>query len=524
MSIAAMAALSMFERVLGFTLQNVLPIMVVLLLGTLVVAAVYLWKETRFQEKALAPFPCPERHWLQGTLDLKKMRTCPEYGLELFTELVQRFPRCFQLWIGPFRGALIVVHPELAKDVLKTIEPKSRAYEYLRPWLGDGLLLTKDEKWRRNRRLLTPAFHFEILRPYVRIYNQATDVFLEKMSSFAMKDEAVEITKHLSLLTLDIILQCAFSHNIDCQRVGDKDPYVAAVYTISQLVMLRARNPWPWTLSWSTYRLTPEGRKFVKLSNLVHQQADDIIKARRVVLDREGREKMGRGSRYLDFLDILLTARDPDGGGLTDEEIRAEVDTFLFEGHDTTASGLSWSLYCLAKHPGHQDRAREEVDMIMAGKDEEELTWQDISKLPYLTMCIKEAMRLYPPVPMVARKLTRDFVFMGHRLPAGVNLVVQVWGLHRNPAVWGEDFMDYRPDRFSSENMKNMDPYAFIPFSAGPRNCIGQSFALNEEKVVIARILHRFKIELVPDHHVVPVAELVTRAVNGIKVKFIPRD
>eukprot|EP00058_Branchiostoma_floridae_P018720 XP_002604209.1 hypothetical protein BRAFLDRAFT_73452 [Branchiostoma floridae] len=383
-----------------------------------VLAAVYLWKETRFQEKALAPFPCPERHWLQGTMDLKRIKKHPEHVLEHMTEMVQRFPRCFQQWIGPFRGGLMVVHPELAKEVLKTIEPKSRSYEYLRPWLGDGLLLSKDEKWRRNRRLLTPAFHFEILRPYVRIYNQATDVFMEK----------------------------------------------------------------------------------------------------------EGKEKMGRGSRYLDFLDILLTARDPDGEGLTDEEIRAEVDTFLFEGHDTTASGISWSLYCLAKHPGHQDRVREEVDSVLAGKDDEELTWQDISKLKYLAMCVKEAMRLYPPVPIVSRRITRDFVFMGHPLPTGATININAWCVHHNPTVWGEDFMDYKPERFSSENMKNMDPYAFIPFSAGPRNCIGQNFALNEEKVVIARILHRFKVELVTDHYVAPVIELVTRAVNGIKVKFIPRD
>ncbi|XP_035682671.1 cytochrome P450 4F2-like [Branchiostoma floridae] len=239
--------------------------------------------------------------------------------------------------------------------------------------------------------------------------------------------------------------------------------------------------------------------------------------------DTEGREKMGRGSRYLDFLDILLTARDPDREGLTDDEIRAEVDTFLFEGHDTTASGISWSLYCLAKHPGHQDRVREEVDIVLTGKDDEELTWQDVSKLKYLAMCVKEAMRLYPPVPIVSRRTTRDFDLMGHRLPAGATLNINTWCLHHNRAVWGEDFMEYKPDMFSSENMKKMDAYAFIPFSAGPRNCIGQNFALNEEKVVIARILHRYKVELVPDHHVAPVLELVTRAVNGIKVKFIPR-
>ncbi|XP_078601209.1 cytochrome P450 4A25-like [Branchiostoma floridae x Branchiostoma japonicum] len=516
-----MAASNVLENVLGFTLQNLLPVTAVLLLVTLVLAAVSLWKETRFQEKALAPFPCPERHWLQGTVDLKRIRKNPGYVLEQMIELVQRHPRCYQQWIGPFRGCLMVVHPELAKEVLKTIEPKSRVYEYLRPWLGDGLLLSKDEKWRRNRRLLTPAFHFEILRPYVRIYNRATDVFLEKMSSFAQKGEAVEITKHLSLLTLDIILQCAFSHNIDCQRVGDKHPYVGAVYALCQLIMSRVGTPWMHL--WPMYRLTAEGRKFVRLYNLVHQQADDIIKERREVLDKEGREKMGRGSRYLDFLDILLTARDPDGEGLTDDEIRAEVDTFLFEGHDTTASGISWSLYCLAKHPGHQDRVREEVDMVWAGKDDEQLTWQDISKLKYLAMCMKEAMRLYPPVPIVSRRTTRDFDLMGHRLPAGATLNINTWCLHHNPTVWGEDFMEYTPDRFSSENMKKMDAYAFIPFSAGPRNCIGQNFALNEEKVVIARILHRYKVELVPDHHVAPVLELVTRAVNGIKVKFIPR-
>ncbi|XP_066298428.1 cytochrome P450 4A25-like [Branchiostoma lanceolatum] len=509
-----------FETVLGFTLQNLFPIMVTAILATLVVAAVYLWMDARFQEKALAPFPCPERHWLWGTMPLKRMTAHPEYFLQFLTEQTRRFPKCFQQWVGPFRGILVVVHPQLAKDVLKTIEPKSRVYEYLRPWLGDGLLLSRDEKWRRNRRLLTPAFHFEILRPYVKIYNQTTNVFMEKMSSFATKDEAVEITKHLSLLTLDIILQCAFSQNIDCQRIGDTHPYVAAVRVLSELVMLRTRKPWMHL--WPMYRLTSEGRKFVELYNLVHQEANVIIKARKEVLNRECTEKMGRRSRYLDFLDILLTARDPDGDGLTDEEIRAEVDTFLLEGHDTTASGISWSLYCLAKHPGHQDRVREEVDVVMAGKDE--LIWEDISKLKYLTMCVKEAMRLYPPVPIVSRKITRDFNFAGHRFPAGANLDVNVWCIHHNPAVWGEDFMDYNPDRFSPENMKKMGAYDFIPFSAGPRNCIGQNFALNEEKVVIARILHRFKVELVPDHPVAPTVEIVTRAINGIKVKFIPRD
>ncbi|XP_035685657.1 cytochrome P450 4F4-like [Branchiostoma floridae] len=138
-------------------------------------------------------------------------------------------------------------------------------------------------------------------------------------------------------------------------------------------------------------------------------------------------------------------------------------------GHDTTASGISWSLYCLAKHPGHQDRVREEVDMVLAGKDDEELTWQDISKLKYLAMCVKEAMRLYPPVPIVSRRITRDFVFMGHPLPTGATININAWCVHHNPTVWGEDFMNYKPERFSSENMKNMDPYAFIPFSAGPR-------------------------------------------------------
>ncbi|XP_035691044.1 cytochrome P450 4F2-like [Branchiostoma floridae] len=512
--------MAVFERILGFTLQYLFPIVATALLATFVLATVYLWMEARFQERSLASFPCPERHWLRGTMDLKKIMADQGYLLEFLLEQTQRFPKCFQQWVGPFRGVLVVVHPELAKDVLKTIEPKSRVYEYLRPWLGDGLLLSKGEKWRRNRRLLTPAFHFEILRPYITVYNQATDVFMEKMSSFAMKNEAVEITEHLSLLTLDIILQCAFSHNIDCQRIGAKHPYVAAVHAMSQLVVLRAMHPWMHV--WPMYRLTPQGRKFVEMYNLVHQEANSIIKARREVLNSEIREKMGRGSRYLDFLDILLTARDPDGEGLTDEEIRAEVDTFLFEGHDTTATGISWSLYCLAKHPEHQDRVREEVDAVMADKDE--LVWEDICKLKYLAMCLKEAMRLYPPVPIVSRRITRDFDFQGHRLPAGTNVDLNVWCMHRNPAVWGKDVMDYKPFRFSPENMTKMDPYAFIPFSAGPRNCIGQNFALNEEKVVISRILHRFKVELVPDHPVVPSLQIVSRAANGIKVKFIPRS
>ena len=418
-------------------------------------------------------------------------------------------------WIGPFQPRVVVHHCELARKVLK--EPKDdNSYSLLKPWLGDGLLISQGKKWFRNRRLLTPAFHYEILKPYINVYNSCLKIMLQKWTASAEKKEPVKVFETVKLLSLDIIMRCVFSFESSCQQEGaEKDPYLQAVCNLVELtaerfVILHHRIDW-------IYYLSANGCKYRKACKIAHDYSEKVIKERRKTLKMNQESTNKR--KYLDFLDILLTAADEDGNGLSDLEIRDEADTFMFEGHDTTTSGISWTLYCLAKYPEHQEKVREEVKNVLMGR--ECLDYDDLKELKYTQWCIKEAMRLYPPVFFFVRRASSDIELDGHLIPKGMVIDVAIRNIHRHPDTW-ENPNEYDPLRFHPSNAEGRDPYAYIPFSAGQRNCIGQNFALNEEKLVIASILNRFNLSLVEGHKVEMCPTVVLRTTDDILVNLTP--
>ncbi|NXG71181.1 CP4F4 protein, partial [Baryphthengus martii] len=185
-------------------------------------------------------------------------------------------------------------------------------------------------------------------------------------------------------------------------------------------------------------------------------------------------------------------------------------------GHDTTASGLAWLLYNLARHPHYQERCRQEVQELLKGREVEEIGWEDLAHLPFTTMCIKESLRLHPPVTAVARRCTRDIAMRdGRVVPKEVTCLMSIYGTHHNPELW-PDPQVYNPLRFSPENSKGRSPLAFVPFSAGPRNCIGQNFAMAEMKVVAALTVARFLIRPDPRRPPRRKPELILRAEDGL--------
>ena len=187
----------------------------------------------------------------------------------------------------------------------------------------------------------------------------------------------------------------------------------------------------------------------------------------------------------------------------------------MFEGHDTTTSGMCWTLYCLAQHPEHQQKVREEVGSVLAGR--QNLTYDDLKELKYTQCCIKEAMRLYPPVNMIFRQLDQDLEIDRHILPKGMHCNIPIRSIHVIPDVWPNPEV-YDPTRFFPSNAEGRDPYAYLPFSAGSRNCIGQNFALNEEKTVVASIIHHFRLTVDQSHKVEVVSRIVLRAKDDIRV------
>ncbi|XP_059689072.1 ultra-long-chain fatty acid omega-hydroxylase [Gavia stellata] len=502
-------------------------------IGTLLLALLlgWLWDAvvtvTRFRATChqLRLFPRPPwRSWLLGHTGLGKST---EEGLQQVDELVARYRHGCLWWLSPWIPILRIFHPDTLRPILLAsafIAPKDQFfYGFLKPWLGDGLLLSRGQKWARHRRLLTPAFHWDVLKSYVGVFNQSTHIMHAKWRAAAQAAGGrvgLEVLEQLSLLTLDTLQKCIFSHESHCQEQPSE--YIKTILELSTLVVRRHHR----LLHYPTflYRLSADGRRFAQACATVHSFTATVVQRRRQALDRLGRQAWleSHQGRRMDFIDLLLLAKDEDGNTLSDEDISAEADTFMFEGHDTTASGLAWLLYNLACHPHYQERCRQEVHELLKGRDVEEIKWEDLSHLPFTTMCIKESLRLHPPVTAVSRRCTEDIALHdGRVIPKGIICLMSIYGTHHNPDIWPEPQV-YNPLRFSPENSQGRSPLAFIPFSAGPRNCIGQSFAMAELKVVVALTVARFTIRLDPGRPPRRKPELILRAEDGLWLLLEP--
>ncbi|NXG76039.1 CP4A5 protein, partial [Baryphthengus martii] len=466
------------------------------------------YREWKKIVKAMEAFPGPPKHWLYGHNHL----VIADKIFHQFLLWGEEYPCAFTRWHGPVLPSLMVYHPEYAKILIGQTDHKpSIPYKFVVPWIGEGLLVLNGTKWFQHRKLLTPAFHYDVLKSYVGLMSDSVKVMLDKWEKKNTEGKSVELFEDISLMTLDTIMKCAFSYNTNCQTQSNSNDYVRAVYDLSYFVTDRIRN---FTFKDVFYSLTRKGREFQDVCKLAHDHTDKIVKERKMLLSSEKELEKIQKKRHLDFLDILLCTKDANGVGLSDEDLRAEVDTFMFEGHDTTASGISWLFYCLSLHPEHQQRCREEIQGIL--EDRDTIEWEDLGKMTYTTMCIKESMRLFPPVPFVSRHVSKPITFFdGRSLPAGCNAGLSIFALHRNRDVW-KDPEVYDPLRFSPENSAQRHSHAFLPFSAGSRSCIGQQFAMNEMKVALALTLLRFRLCPYPSKPPKPILQMTLRSSDGI--------
>uniref|UniRef100_A0A8D0L823 Cytochrome P450 family 4 subfamily B member 38 n=1 Tax=Sphenodon punctatus TaxID=8508 RepID=A0A8D0L823_SPHPU len=483
---------------MSFYSHQVLHLIAGLFLLYVLLKAIQLYWRRQVLLKTYKPFPGPTPHWLFG--NNREVRRGQE--LNKILTWSEKYHYAFPRWLGGFTPVLIVSHPDYAKSVFGRGDPKAMiSYSFLLPWLGNGLLVLNGPKWFQHRRLLTPGFHYDVLKPYVSLMADSAKAMLDKWENLVAKEptKSLEMFEHVSLMALDSIMKCAFSYQNNCQKESEGNHYVKAVYDLTYLVSQRIRNIL--FLSDFLYRCTPAGHKFQKACRLAHAHTEKVIEGRKRSFQNERELEKIQKKPYLDFLDILLCAKDENGAGLSDEDLRAEVDTFMFEGHDTTASGISWIFYSMAQHPEHQQR------------------YLNLS-MPYTTMCVKESMRLYPPVPGVSRQLSKPLTFFdGRTLPEGSLVAVSIYGIHRNPSVW-QDPEVFDPMRFSPENSSRRHSHAFVPFAAGSRNCIGQQFAMNEMKVALALTLLRFEILPDPENPPQQVPQLVLKSQNGIHLRL----
>ncbi|CAO2588554.1 Cytochrome P450 4B1 [Lemmus lemmus] len=462
--------------------------------------------------RALDSFPGPPTHWLFGhALEIQKLGS-----LDKVVSWSQEFPYAHPLWFGQFIGFLNIYEPDYAKAVYSRGDPKAPdVYDFLLQWIGKGLLVLDGPKWFQHRKLLTPGFHYDVLKPYVALFAESTHLMLDKWEKKASENKSFDIFCDVGHMALDTLMKCTFGKG-DSGLGHIDNSYYMAVSELTLLVQQRIES-----FQYHNdfiYWCTPHGRRFLRACQIAHDHTDQVIKQRKAALQDEKEQKKIQQRRHLDFLDILLDVRDENGIKMSDADLRAEVDTFMFEGHDTTTSGISWFLYCMALYPEHQQRCREEVREILGDKDS--FQWDDLAKMTYLTMCMKECFRLYPPVPQVYRQLNKPVTFVdGRSLPAGVQVWLPTSLLQGVQCAWLYVEV-FDPFRFEFAPDSSRHSFAFLPFSGGARNCIGKQFAMSEMKVAVALTLLRFELLPDPTRIPVPLVRLVLKSKDGIHLRL----
>uniref|UniRef100_A0A182TV89 Cytochrome P450 n=1 Tax=Anopheles melas TaxID=34690 RepID=A0A182TV89_9DIPT len=403
----------------------------------------------------------------------------------------------------------------IEKVLLAKTTKKSYQYDFLEPWLGTGLLLSFGEKWFQRRKIITSSFHFKILDQFMNVFNRE-----------APSSELSKLERHVDQQQFNIY-DHAVPTSMGVHINAQKDPnneYTQGVKKVSEYVfrcIFSVLNQFP-----SLFVLYSYAREQGRIIKRLHDFTNTVIDTRRKQLAKENKPvQVDDYSKHRDtFLDQLLKVM-VNGQPLSTADIREEVDTFMFEGHDTTTSGISFTILQLAKHQEIQQKLYEEIDTVL-GENAKTIVLTNplLQELKYLDLVIKESLRLVPPVPLVGRKLLQDIEMNGTVVPAGTTISLNIFCLHRNPEVFPEP-EKFIPERFSDANEIPRGPYDYIPFSAGSRNCIGQKYALLEMKVTIVKLLASYRI--LPGESIDQVrykADLVIRPSGGITVKLTRRS
>lgn len=345
------------------------------------------------------------------------------------------------------------------------------------------------EKWHKDRKTLTPAFHFKIIDEFNPIINRHARIMCDKMKT-TLNMEVTNCVSTLSACALDTICETSMGVDMKTQSSGENN-FTKSFVEFGQLSAKRALN----TLlnkSDLLYTMTPDGQTAKQLIKIMHNFTGSIVRQRKKEVESMSpTTDIQKTRKFKSLLDLMLDIHLNDNS-LNIQDIQFQLDNFAFAGHDTVSNALAFTLVCLANHTDIQHRVRTEILEVVGDKDND-ISSEHLTKFPYLEMVIKEAMRLYTPVPFTGRHLYENFTFGDHVIPKGTDIWLNYYALHRNPTHWPEP-EKYDPERFSIENSTDRHPFAFVPFSAGQRNCIGQRYAKAFMKIIIARIVTQFEI------------------------------
>jgi cytochrome P450 len=387
----------------------------------------------------------------------------------------------------------LLSHPEHIELVLRGNHRnfrKDRGTRLLSGALGQGLLTSEGDTWRRQRQLAQPAFQLDQIQKYGAVMVAYTERLLQGWKTGETRDVHADMMR----LTLDIVARTLFGTSAagQAETVGRA---LDALMTYYASVM----SLFPW-LQWLP---TPGNRRFRRAVRDLNAVIYDLIARRRA--DGPGGE---------DLLSRLLTLRDEAGQGMTDRQLRDEVVTLFLAGHETTALALSYCFHLLATHPEAEARLSAELAEVLRGRPP---TSADVPRLRYAEWVVKESMRLYPPAPSIGREAIHDCEIGGYHVPKGTQIGLMQWIVHRDPR-WFDDPTAFKPERWDNDLVKRLPRGAYFPFGDGPRVCIGNHFAMMETVLILATLLQRYRLELAPGYRLELFPSITLRPKHGVQV------
>ncbi|TNF93666.1 MAG: cytochrome P450 [Gammaproteobacteria bacterium] len=407
------------------------------------------------------------------------------------------------------RWMFIANSPDTVEHVLVThndIYERKSPYmrKALEPLLGDGLFISDGETWRQRRELQAPVFHSRNLKPFTETMSTCV---MEMAAEWESKyvDQRLLVLPEMAKLTSEIISRTMFGDELGSKNAGA----IVSGFTDYQAVIEKFDLSSFFGLPEWLPKM-PHRRRGLKVVNRVHEIFDDIL-----IRNMEKKDMQST------LLSRLLDAYDPTSkDGITLEQIRNEAIVIFMAGHETTANALAWAWYLLSNQPSVLEKLHKELHQVLGSRPPK---YEDVSKLKYTRAIFEESMRLYPPVPILSRQSSQEDVIRKKKIPPGSIMLVVPWLLHRHEQLWDRPH-EFIPERFTSEWPTRRQKYSYIPFSAGPRICLGAAFGLTEAILCLATLAQRFTLEPVPGYKVGYECRLTLRPKDGLPLILRSRN
>lgn len=437
----------------------------------------------------------------------------------------------FKAYLG--MTPVVVLHtPDAVQTLLtsKTNLRKPIVYNFLASWLGDHNTLTAvGDSWRFKRRLMTPAFHFKVLDSYINSFNYNATLLVKRVDRLTAKhpDEPIPAFRLSQNCALDVITKVLMGVDLGSQLETTEPTFANHFNMLMFLIGVRIFRPWMWPDFW--YARTSEGRLYYHSIREMEKYTLEVLERRKGKLQQIAEEMESMPGDYGEqagdqvqesvIVDRFLKAHLQDSR-YSIGEVKKDIDSLLFAGTDTTTSAVGWAFYMLGLHPKVLAKVHQELDDIFGSDAERDVTAEDLKRMKYLDICFKESLRLFPAAPIIGRLLDEDMVVDGYRIPRGVTCFVNIYSLHRNPEYFKDPEL-FIPERFLTPEVRNRHPFSYIPFSGGPKNCLGQRFALLEAKTLMAKVLRKYTLESTrPVSELRITYEVILKARGGLRIWF----